>query len=304
MEKIVQNELIHGNYLEKKIHIEDMTCTLHIDKGIVPYIKKSDSENLGNSHSQKDHILHSHMAYEFFMIRDEKVTILFDEEKTFEKGSIVIIKPNVKHRVVDPWLGRTYSFLFSVQKNRLESEVGLYSAFCDLFDGDYFVTTASKDTASMVISFNFASFKNNLNMMSYCFHGLIAQLTDTSVESHSDGQFITDSDSSRLHKLNILINSYFNQNISISEMAEELKISTRQLNRIIQKNYGCKFRRLIISKRMELASNLLLADKTLSIIDVAMRSGYNSANGFYAAFKDYFGCLPNEYRDKHSTNQD
>ena len=232
MEKIVQNELIHGNYLEKKIHIEDMTCTLHIDKGIVPYIKKSDSENLGNSHSQKDHILHSHMAYEFFMIRDEKVTILFDEEKNFEKGSIVIIKPNVKHRVVDPWLGRTYSFLFSVQKNRLESEVGLYSAFCDLFDGDYFVTTASKDTASMVISFDFASFKNNLNMMSYCFHGLI------------------------------------------------------------------------ISKRMELASNLLLADKTLSIIDVAMRSGYNSANGFYAAFKDYFGCLPNEYRDKHSTNQD
>ena len=301
MEKVLYDELKHDNYLENSINIEDAKFTLQFDHGLIPgyNVNSRDVNDFLDIHQSRSQILHSHEGYEFFYVKDESINILFDKkEETFERGTIIIIPPKTKHRLIDPWYGRTYSFFFTIEKNNLKTDFSLYSKFAQLFEKDYFSFRTQHNFSNTIDAMDQAESDGNYFMFSYHFHGILAHIITASDES---GTITTrvDSTSTRLYKLNLLINSYYTQNISIKEIADELSLSTRQLNRIIQKKYGCKFRTLITSKRMELAANLLLSGEELTILEVSVRSGYNSPKGFYTAFKNHYGCLPNEFKEKN-----
>ena len=96
-----------------------------------------------------------------------------------------------------------------------------------------------------------------------------------------------------------LIEAYVQKNyaekINLSTLAGELYLSTKQVSRIIKKEYDCTFSELINRKRMS-AACMLLKNTDMKISDIIKQLNYTSENYFYVLFKKYYGVSPRNYR--------
>lgn len=100
----------------------------------------------------------------------------------------------------------------------------------------------------------------------------------------------------------LLIDNFFERGIfdkqGSSVLADQLHLSTRQLNRVLKENYGMGFQEKRIQARMDFAALLLrTTDKTVQ--EIINTVGYNSQTAFYKAFYNQFGMTPLQYRLKH-----
>ena len=108
-------------------------------------------------------------------------------------------------------------------------------------------------------------------------------------ELHS---LLRDDSISRLYKIDMIINRYYQNDIPQEKLAAYLNISIRQLSRIIKKQYGCTHTEKILQMRMEEALRLLRSGK--SIAETAAETGYHSVRSFREACKKYYGKVPRE----------
>ena len=81
---------------------------------------------------------------------------------------------------------------------------------------------------------------------------------------------------------------------SLESIARELRVSRRTLQRRLSER-GTNFQQLLQGIKYELAKHLL-ADKKLSVIEIAFLLGYGDPSTFSAAFKSWHGHTPTEYR--------
>jgi AraC-like DNA-binding protein/predicted transcriptional regulator YdeE len=90
------------------------------------------------------------------------------------------------------------------------------------------------------------------------------------------------------------IRSHINEDISIDTIAKEISYSESYARKIFIKYLGMTpavyIRRLKLSK-----SALKLRDENCQILDLAMKMGFGSADGYQRAFRREFGCNPREY---------
>lgn len=83
--------------------------------------------------------------------------------------------------------------------------------------------------------------------------------------------------------------------ISSDDVAKEVKYSLRQLNRIFSMSTGITVSEYI--RWNKLAKSLFeLKYSDNSVIDIALKYGYESQEGYMRAFKDNFSLNPGEYR--------
>jgi len=90
---------------------------------------------------------------------------------------------------------------------------------------------------------------------------------------------------------------YLNPNLSISELAEKLKVSSENLSFVINHEFSLKFRDYINSYRIEAAKLKLQNNGSIkkSILIISLDSGFNSQASFYRAFKKFEGTTPIAY---------
>ncbi len=90
---------------------------------------------------------------------------------------------------------------------------------------------------------------------------------------------------------------YLNPNLSISELAEKLKVSSESLSFVINHEFSLKFRDYINSYRIEAAKLKLQNNGSIkkSILIISLDSGFNSQASFYRAFKKFEGTTPITY---------
>jgi len=90
------------------------------------------------------------------------------------------------------------------------------------------------------------------------------------------------------------IRSHINEDISIDTIAKEISYSASYARRIFIQHLGMTpavyIRRLKLSK-----SALKLRDENCQILDLAMKMGFGSVDGYQRAFRREFGCNPREY---------
>lgn len=99
----------------------------------------------------------------------------------------------------------------------------------------------------------------------------------------------------RISRLDYLINSCFMCELTEKSAAESLCVSTRQLMRIVKKQYGSTFKQVLSEKRLSVAAKLLTeTDKSVS--EICFEVGFGSLSVFYAAFSKKFGTSPGRYR--------
>lgn len=82
----------------------------------------------------------------------------------------------------------------------------------------------------------------------------------------------------------------------LKALAEHCGMSEFHLHRAFTRSVGCSPHRWQFLRRMELACALLRQPK-LSVIEVALAVGYESAQGFSRVFRGHYGCSPTAFRN-------
>lgn len=93
---------------------------------------------------------------------------------------------------------------------------------------------------------------------------------------------------------------YLENNISLSGLAKQVKLSPNYLSQIIneqsQNNFFDFINRYRVNHVKALLSEQLKNNQKVNMIDTALASGFNSKSAFYNAFKKYEGMTPSQYK--------
>ncbi|MBE6726742.1 MAG: AraC family transcriptional regulator [Ruminococcaceae bacterium] len=90
------------------------------------------------------------------------------------------------------------------------------------------------------------------------------------------------------------------ERLSIGELADKLRVSTRHVSRILQREYGMTFSQKLNETRMKCAEDLLL-HTDLPIPEVSAKCGMTAAY-LTRCFKERFGITPIRYRKTHKSD--
>src|SRR6185436_14843257 len=83
----------------------------------------------------------------------------------------------------------------------------------------------------------------------------------------------------------------------LEAIADQFELSSRQIRRIVHKELGVPPIKLLLTRRLLLAKQLL-TDTPLAIAEVAFASGFSSLRRFNDAFNGRYGMPPTRLRRK------
>ncbi len=92
-----------------------------------------------------------------------------------------------------------------------------------------------------------------------------------------------------------LMEANLEEPMSLDELAQHVRLSRRQLERLFQKYLSCVPTRYYLELRLAKARQLLL-QTSMSIVDVAFASGFVSAPHFSKCYRDFYGIPPRDER--------
>ena len=98
-----------------------------------------------------------------------------------------------------------------------------------------------------------------------------------------------------LRTMHVIENRYSETSLHVGAVAQDLGVSTEHLCRVVKRHTGLTFVTLLRRARVRAACRLLQTT-TLSMKEIAGRSGFSSASRFDRDFKNVCGMSPSEYR--------
>lgn len=94
--------------------------------------------------------------------------------------------------------------------------------------------------------------------------------------------------------------NYFDNELSVKSLAEEVFLTPTYLSALFKKETGQNISDYIVEVRIE-KSKEFLKNNRLKLHEVARSVGYNDSNYYAKAFKKMEGVTPSEYREKYSS---
>ena len=89
------------------------------------------------------------------------------------------------------------------------------------------------------------------------------------------------------------INEHFTERLCLEQIADKFGFSKNYICQLFKKHFDTTFSIYITKKRMIRAKEML-ADKTLSVKEIAFDLGYADYHHFYRTFKNYYGYSPKD----------
>jgi AraC-like DNA-binding protein len=87
--------------------------------------------------------------------------------------------------------------------------------------------------------------------------------------------------------------------LTLPQLAQRLGLSESRASHLVQQSCGLSFRELLIQQRLRAAMDLLrLSD--LSVLDIAVATGFETLAHFYRLFRRRIGTTPRQYRQGHA----
>ena len=96
-------------------------------------------------------------------------------------------------------------------------------------------------------------------------------------------------------KIENYLSSHYAEKLTITDVSKLLYLSTKQVSRIIKKEFNCTFPSLVNTHRLGVAKMLLLRSN-MKVNQIAQLVGFEYSTNFYNNFKKTYGVSPNEYR--------
>ncbi len=101
----------------------------------------------------------------------------------------------------------------------------------------------------------------------------------------------------RLKEMLLYIQTNFNKELTLKEVADAVYYSKNHLSHIFSTHLGITFKEYVMKLRLEYAYSQI-RHTNLSIKDICLDSGFNSLEYFSKVFKEKYGISPNNYRKK------
>lgn len=253
--------------------------------------------------SEKKYYQHRHPIFEIHYIRSGHCRVTCGGKSYYlEPCSMILIPRGIYHDLI-PTDSTTHilSMSFNIQN---ENSTGKSDSFIELFDRTEpavvcLDATQAQNTISRIVQLlehpQNDIFKND-RLLSLCGY-LLLELT-THLSNTNTGRSISPANE-KPEDINFKIDSFlgtnFMHNNAKNRIASDLYISPRQLQRIIQKNYGMSYRQKLSETRVQIAVDLLCNSDT-PIHKIAEILGYSCSANFSAFIKRTTGKTPSQIR--------
>ena len=107
----------------------------------------------------------------------------------------------------------------------------------------------------------------------------------------------------RIAEITRIVQNRYTENITLSDLSEEIHLSVPYLSKFFTEHFGMNFVSYVTQYRLNHAVyELVSTDKNIDVI--ALESGFPSSHAFVTAFKKEFNMLPNAYRKKEKTKEE
>ena len=284
-----------GNFYlrEENMFIADDDITVYIH---VPYIFDG---------------IHTHDHFEINYVYHGQCVLCFaDRKETLNEGAFFILAPDAPHHVYTEGDGLVISIMVrkttfhTVFSPLLKLDNHLSSFFKEAI---YLKDYAGCTMLGVYRSHTIQAYMQNLMVEYYqedMYHNVAAISILTLVFSQilrdqPDYSFRFDFSDSQSGNFNFtVLIQYIRQNystVTLPMLSDMFHYSESYLSKLILKNTGKHFGEIVRELKMEQAKQLLL-ESGLTIEEIAERVGYESANQFSRAFKQYAGMTPLRFR--------
>lgn len=242
--------------------------------------------------------MHSHKFYEMFYVLSGSVIVHTEYGNLYlSEGDFASVAPGVSHTTMIQPNSRRLAMFFCLEQGQTKTG-NYYQIFQDVL----------QEKTLLLPSFSganaFKRFTKYLNsdhpdkteLLNSCLHEImvLVKASKTEAPPSQDTPKSTDSNNYR----DYFIDDYFVNQFqygSLVNLSELLHLSPQQTQRIIKSLYNQTFTERITIMKMEYAKKLL-STTDMSVTQIAAECGYTGTNGFFVAFKKYFGTTPKELR--------
>lgn len=241
----------------------------------------------------------SYKHYRVIAVEKGAVDVHFsDSLLVLKENDVVVIPPGRRHLVLRENDATMYFMLgFKIDDNSLKECHNYYKKLKRVFGDDYtFLENSPEILGGVKKCFQMLTL-GMVNSVGVAVHELLRAFIEGSASGQDNLPEDYKSNMSRVHKINMLVHSYYDKDVSVGDIAQLLFLSHSQTNRIIKQNFGVTWKELVIKRRMEVAL-WNIANRDMTLAELAEFVGYDSERGFYTAFKKYFGKTPSFFRGK------
>ena len=263
--------------------------------GESPQLKR---RNSNSQDSEKVGHIHSHFTYEVFFVTEGILKIVTGNRTLSYERKVVIIPPRTEHYTVTDMNG-SFCLLFSFEKNRKgefkaeQISSVLQNRICELplsDDIEYYIKAVSRKSAE-----NTSTAEKDAELLTT----LVFREIFSALMPKNDELPINQNDSKHIGEIETYINSNLNKKITLTDIAARVFLSTRQVSRILKKEYGCTLSQLVIQKKLAYAV-MLLKNTDMSIGDITRSVNLGAENYFYTLFKNKYGISPLRFRKQNT----
>ncbi len=255
-------------------------------------------ETARSSDPERMKTIHTHFTYEIFFVTDGRLELVSERGNTFYERKIVIIPPKIKHFTTPSSRG-CFCLLFSLKDAKEDTLPFAFlkmldhkeenGVVCDIPINDD-ISLYIRKVSDKLEEKSPTSEKEAEILISLIFHEMMRMLSPES--NHS---FVEAEESNHINDIETYINFKFYQKITLSDVAEHVFLSTRQVARIIKKEYGCSLSDLVTDKKLA-SAEILLRNTDMKISDISHQINFGSENYFFSLFKKKYGYSPLQYR--------
>lgn len=246
---------------------------------------------------------HFHSIYEmYYLISGSRKFFIKNKIYDILPGTLILIPPNVIHRTLETTGEEHSRFIIEINPDYIP-----YMDMKGLLDSTFKAGPVLKlpEKLQRAIEQKFDLFRNEVNCNHPYREDALKVLTveffiQLNRYAYSNNM-LKDSDVNMNNKLSEIItyiNDNYKKNISLTSIAEEFYISRHHLSRIFKKYTGFTVGEYITNHRIN-ASQYLLVNTDMKIIDIASQVGFNSLSNFGRTFKRLSdNKTPKEYRNQ------
>lgn len=244
---------------------------------------------------------HSHADYEVHLILRGSCALNVGQTRyELRAPQAVLIAPGQYHFLPEPLSGdfERFSLCFSMKKGPLLSALQAAVPASISFP-------ISKELDGVCRSiFHESAARNSFryDMLHTLLSALMIHIFRGAGVSVPNAGFIHGRDEDLLNKIDTYVEWNATKHGSMAGLSAILKISPRQLGRILQRHYGTGLRELLIRSRMD-SAQWLLKNTQKPVIKIAGELGYDSESAFYQQFRARFGVSPVQYRKAHAQSE-
>ena len=240
---------------------------------------------------------HNHAHFEVFLNKDCSGRMLVENtNQEFGADSMMIIAPKVYHSYRPDNESRKYAHKYNFKFKPDESYClsGLFKDFKYIYIEDAVkIISIVEDIHNVYGSEEFASKQEIRSLFTLLMINILRHMVIE--KPGEDKEAAAPEFDSKANEIEAFFERHYDSFPAPSELAIQLCVSTRQLDRILKQLFSMSFSSKLAQTKTELAKDLL-ETTGLSAAKISDKLGYNSPASFSAAFKKQTGLSPGTYR--------